>query len=89
MYKQQEDQLIGASPSGKNEDYYNEKSLKGKRSTIKSPERSNLTEDLFSLRDMIDNVDWKEDEERFFEIIIPQDLKEDEEEEKGVTTENP
>ena len=46
--------------------------MKGKRSTFKSPERSTThVEELFSLRDMIDNTDWKEDEEKFFEIIIP------------------
>jgi hypothetical protein len=81
--------MIGVSPSGQNEDYYMEKSLKAKRSTIKSPERSTHIEDLFSLRDMIDNIDWKEDEEKFFEIIIPQNPKEEKEDEDEGLTDNP
>jgi len=42
-----------------------------KKSTLKSrQDRSNHAEDKYSLRDLIDDSNWNEDEERFFEIIM-------------------
>ncbi len=61
------------SPVCQDEKFYIEKSLKVKVATIKSPERSsNHEEQLISLKDILDSEEWKENEERFFEMVIPQ-----------------
>lgn len=75
------------SPGEQDEQLYMEKSLKTRKATLRSPERSTNLEELVSLKDMLDCVEWKENEERFFEILIPQEPKvREENEDQGSET---
>ncbi len=76
MYRQSEEQM-GSLRAAQDEQFYKEKSIRGRRGTQRSPERLSQNEELLSLKDILNSSDWKEDEERFFEIISPQNSQVD------------